>query len=233
MGQHWSENDFVNMLRNHGTNGRGGVSIIDDFGVTNIMSDVTLSLDRLLNILDRVKSNYKPGIERVLTSLKNTSRNYIGAEFVLRYIEDIEVWNKIIGFEVDVQGGGRVSDILQNVKPFRIELKSWNTFENIYKPRTLQEFVRDLEGINALDEMQWVFDKKGSFIGAAGQSYLKNKILEMLQSAEGRAALGNISPSKAATLLDNRSLVTATSSQIEQAFIDFFNIESNFIKIFQ
>ena len=119
------------------------------------------------------------------------------------------------------------------MKPFRTELKSWKTFEDIYKPRTLREFVRDLEGINALDEMRWFFDKKGSFIGATGQSYLKNKILEMLQSAEGRIALGNIDANQVAILLGNPSLVTASASQRAQALINYFNIDVNFNLIFK
>ncbi len=78
--------------------------------------------------------------------------------------------------------------------------------------------------------MGWVFDKKGKF---TNPTYLKEKVLETLTSPEGRAALGKLSGIKASILLQNSSLQLASSQQIEQAFIDYFSIDANFIKIFK
>ena len=189
---HWTDDDFIAMFKKHAQNGRGGVKITDDFGIINEIAQGTLSAEDLLTVFQKIKKSPVSGIEKVLSNLKNTDNYYIGAEWVLRYTHATDpasaadLWSKIARFEEKVQNGARVIDIVFKEKPLRRELKSWAYFAEAYKPTFIKQFKNDLDGIATLDEMAWIFDKKGKF---TNPTYLKEKVLETLASPEERAAL--------------------------------------------
>ena len=46
-------------------------------------------------------------------------------------------------------------------------MKSWAYFAEAYKPTFIKQFYNDLDGIATLDEMAWIFDKKGNYYNSS------------------------------------------------------------------
>ena len=120
--------------------------------------------------------------------------------------------------------------VTQSEKPLRRELKSWAYFAEAYKPNFIKQFKNDLDGIATLDEMAWVFDKKGKF---TNPTYLKEKVLETLASPEGRAALNTLGSSKATLLFPNDQILKLNPSIFVDRLISNLSDDAIFNQIFK
>lgn len=80
----------------------------------------------------------------------------------------------------------------------RIEVKSW---KRLYSTSFIKQFIdKDLTSVIRLEDLEWVFDGKYS-------TNLKNDILAVLKSNNGKAALNNLGFSKAKQLFPNDELM--------------------------
>jgi len=228
-GSAWGKVEFENMFKKHAQYGRVGRELEDEYGVMQVVERFTLSADELLSVLEKAAIDPKPGFDKVLDNLccNNNGKRYIGAEWQLRYARDI--WEQIDEFEYkfppDATTDFRIIDIKLNTNT-RIELKSWQQFLSIYEDAFIEEFAKDIRDIEKLEEMLWVFDKKGQFSFLSdkqGYDYLKEKVIDVL--TRRKDDLENIAgASKFEVLLGANSYEEA----IESLSIDIF-----FKKIFQ
>ena len=146
----------------------------------------------------------------------------VGAEMVLRTVENGNLWGKIKGFEVlvDGVGGKRYIDILLEIEgvTVRMEVKSW---KQMYASTFIKQFIeKDLASIKNLNELRWVFDAK-----YAGM--LKEDIIKVLKSNKGKAALNNLPEDvKFRYFPKLDKLIGITDTEIE------IFINSNFTNIF-
>lgn len=156
-----------------------------------------------------------------------------GLEFQLRYVKNN--LSDIAELEQDLVG--RIIDVVAKSPPRKRELKSWRQFLNENQwSNTIKQFTRDLKDIDTLDDLLWVFDKKGNFTNdVAGRAYLKDNFMKMLKSDEGRKALEGLDKTKLGQLLNynNIKIQTSTKAQLVEDLIFNLDIPSNFNSIFR
>tara|TARA_R110000868_G_scaffold174660_1_gene411446 strand:+ start:467 stop:934 length:468 start_codon:yes stop_codon:yes gene_type:complete len=154
-------------------------------------------------------------------------------EFQLRYVKNN--LSDIAELEQDLVG--RIIDVVAKSPPRKRELKSWRQFLNENQwSNTIKQFTRDLKDIDTLDDLLWVFDKKGNFTNdVAGRAYLKDNFMKMLKSDEGRKALEGLDKTKLGQLLNynNIKIQTSTKAQLVEDLIFNLDIPSNFNSIFR
>jgi hypothetical protein len=215
--------------------GRSGSDVVDELGVTNTAGK-TLEAGELLDFVDFLgnTTNTKNILPVMNEMWNNTSRKFIGAEWILRYAK--KNWTNITEFESRTVLNGverRIDIVLSEGK--RLELKSWSTFSPTYYNGMADEFVKDLKQIEDLEDMKWLFDGKGSFAqnGTLNYDYLKTAVKQALQQNIDK--LKTIPATKANQLLDRGDLRSGTEAEktaMANAIINHFDDLANFKKVF-
>ena len=210
--------------------GRAGTTITDESGVVNTLGKSLSTGDFLDFVSEYGRDNTKNLLPVMNEMWNNTSKKFIGAEWVLRYAK--KNWSNITAFESNTVLNGvtrRIDIVLSGGK--RLELKSWSTFSPTYYDGMADEFVKDLKQINDLEDMKWLFDGKGSFVqnGALNYDYLKTAVKQALQ--QNIEMLKTIPAAKANQLFDG-GFTEADKTGMANAIISYFDNMSNFKKVF-
>jgi hypothetical protein len=106
-----------------------------------------------------------------------------------------------------------------------IEYKWYATNETVTRQKFLEEFVeRDLKYVPGIDNLEWRIK---------GAKLSKDKVKAYLSSSEGRIALKKIPAARANSLLGRTDLTDFNKEAIADAFIDYFDLDINYVKIFK
>jgi hypothetical protein len=195
----WTIDNFNQLFTKMLNDVRPGTSItyVDDVGET--ITDVvgkTLNEEEMLQSLSQLNSLNILNTNGVVKELCcESSWKFVGAEMVLRTVRKDNLWNSIEAFEKYVNQ--RYIDILLTTGK-RIELKSW---KKIYSASFIKQFIdKDLTSVIRLEDLEWAFDGKYP-------TNLKNDILAVLKSNNGKAALNNLGFNQAKQLFPNDELM--------------------------
>ena len=92
------------------------------------------------------------------------------------------------------------------------------------------KFLRNKAGALCLRRRRRSLRRAG---GIKGQKLTKEKVLEYMNSTEVKEALKKISAGRANKLLNRIDLYDAHPNEIVDAFIEYFNNQTNFNRIFK
>lgn len=174
---------------------------------------ITVSLNTLVS--SGTKFN---NINRLISDLKKGANFNVGARYVARYIYENtgEFSNKTLEFEQNINGNRRVDLVVGNL---HYEFKS---DKNSPPPRFAEEFVKDLQNVNNLNQLKWIFDKKKV------SSLDKQAFLDKLESA---GANGQLTQKIIDKFVDPEDLADGQTQGTYQNLID--EIDNQFNTIFQ
>jgi len=115
--------------------------------------------ERILGYIDKLTTKKPTGYERVLADLGKGYNFFTGAEWVLRFITEKGLWEKVKAFEIEEidPDGTRRWDAKIGQSMF--QFKSWFKFwANTFIKQIHQDFLKS--GGFAKFLVQWVFDAK-------------------------------------------------------------------------
>ncbi|MBB6005504.1 hypothetical protein [Arcicella rosea] len=234
----WTQEQFQNVFSKLKKNGKEGITVVEtevlEDGLTESIELVvgkTLTGEELIDALATLNKSNITGKDKLLKELCCESDwKFVGAEMVIRAVEKDNLWASVSAFEETFNGGANLGGIryidISLKTGERIEVKSW---AKIYKTSFLKQFVgKDLLQIESLGELRWVFDSKYP----GGITKLKSDIITMLRTNDGRNVLKQINADKANKLLNRSDLIDTAPDAIADAFINYFDNNTNFSKIF-
>ena len=155
----------------------------DRYTLTKITQILTTTdseiLEKLLNA---------QGFDKVLADMAQYWTKFQGGEFQIAYAKKLIAEGKTITFEVSDRSNDltRIYDIV--IESFengdhiikQLELKNWNYF---YPETIKNQFLKDLQKMDKLGDIQWIFAKKGNINDL---STLKSKVIQALKTADGK-----------------------------------------------
>jgi len=119
-------------------------------------------------------------INRLTSDLKKGGNFGVGARWTLRYIYENtgEFSNKNLKFEENINGNRRVDLVVKKAGgDLHYEFKS---DRNSPPPRFAEEFVKDLQNVDDLNQIKWIFDRDKV------SSLNKQAFLDKLRDASGQ-----------------------------------------------
>lgn len=129
-----------------------------------------------------------PGFGQTISDMGRHWKSFWGGKFVIEYANILLRKGKLIKFEVnDLSNDLRriydivVEDVLPDGTKFtrNFELKSWNGF---YPDSIRKQFTKDLQKMESLESVGWVFNKKGV---ASTLESLKENVIKTLRKSDG------------------------------------------------
>jgi hypothetical protein len=195
-----------------------GVNIPFDEVITHIDEFVTTTASRNIQftngeyLVTRFFTNAEPDKQAVYWIMEDI-------------MSDVQSFSgKSLEIEMVLDNGKRIDVVRANPKLW-IEYKWSSTSETVSRSKFLDEFVsRDLTKIDNLNNLQWRIK---------GEKLTKNKVVEYLSSPEGRIELKKISATQANRILGRTDLSDLNKDAIADAFISYFNNDTNFTSIFK
>ena len=205
------------------------ITKISDFTSAKELTDLVAKMNTLKEV---------PGLDKVTTDMVTQWNKFHGGQFVLDYFSSkIDNLDGRLRFEVKeaitnvngdavarvydgiLEGGGKVT---------KYELKNWSG----WYPETIRtQFIRDLQGINSLEELKWVYNSTSG----VNKSNLKDKILETLKKADGSAVdeLENLF-NKNQNFRNKVSEWIGNERNVDgEGFLKWLSKDDNFNKIFE
>jgi len=109
----------------------------------------------------------------------------------------------------------------------KLELKNWSKF---YPDSIINQFVKDLQKMENLGDIQWIFNKIGVNLELAG---LKDNVIKALKKQDGTPIdeLGNMSKEQVKKLFPE--LTEVSSTNIKEKVLEGLSDDKNFKVIFQ
>ena len=128
------------------------------------------------------------GFDKVLSDMAVQWKKFSGGKFQLEYFAKLLDESNVISmkFEVPMKilvDGKEVSRVYDGMlkttqRTVRFELKSWSQW---YPETIRKQFIRDIQAIQNLEELKWVFHKTSG----VNKENLKERILSTLKKADG------------------------------------------------
>jgi hypothetical protein len=197
--------------------------------------DIRKAIEEFLQVLDPKildKLADAPGFKKVIEEMSQNWRKFRGGKFVLEYASKAVANGKILRFEVsnlfdDIK---RIYDIeIQITKDVfrKLELKNWSKF---YPDTIKSQFVKDLQKMENIGDIQWIFNKAGVNTDMAG---LKANVLEALKKPDGTPIeeLDIIEVEQVQKIFPNLQNVDKTNKSIK--LLEGLSDDNNFKTIFQ
>ncbi len=182
-------------------------------------------------ILDKLVD--APGFKKVIEDMSQNWKKFKGGKFVLEYASKAVANGKIIRFEVNNLSDDirRIYDIEIEVAKGvlkKLELKNWSEF---YPDTIKNQFVKDLQKMKELGEIQWVFNKAGVNSELAG---LKDNVIKALKKQDGTPIdeLDDITEAQVKKLFPS-DISNITSNNFKEKLLENLNKEEEFSKIFK
>ncbi|MCX2682004.1 fibronectin type III domain-containing protein [Galbibacter sp. EGI 63066] len=155
------------------------LSKIADFSSAQELADIVAKMNKLKDV---------PGLDKVIVDMASQWNKFHGGRFVLEYFSSkIDDLGGKLRFEVkqavklaDGSDAARVYDgfVEKAGSVTKYELKNWAGW---YPSSIKTQFIRDIQGINNLNEVKWVFNSTSG----VNKGNLKAKFLETLKKADG------------------------------------------------
>jgi hypothetical protein len=111
---------------------------------------------KMLQYLEELGNHQVPGWDKVVQDLGGYRNFHKGATWVLRYITESRLWEKLQAFEVEAEPGGRRWDC--RIGGQRYQFKSWSRF---YEATFRQQILQDYRWSNGFRDfiVKWVFEQ--------------------------------------------------------------------------
>lgn len=134
---------------------------------------------RILEHVEMLVTTRRPGYRDVLADLVRGYNFFTGAEFVLRYLDDNNLWGNVTRFEIASTRGGRRWDA--EITGTLIQFKSWSVF---LSDSFLRQFAQDyqLTGGSPQRALRWIFDRR---LGT--QSEIEAMAVDAIRAASERS----------------------------------------------
>jgi hypothetical protein len=114
---------------------------------------------RLLGYIDNLTTRKPPGYERVLADLAKGYNFFTGAEWVLRYITERGLWDKVKAFEIEETDPDGTRRWDAKIGQTLFQFKSWSKFwARTFIKQIHQDFLKS--GSFGKFLVQWIFDSK-------------------------------------------------------------------------
>lgn len=200
------------------------------------------SPEELFDIVSKMKKlKNAEGIEKVIKDMSIHWNTFKGSKFQIDYftnkLDEIGAKVEELKFEVPhelveyLDNGDEIVIRIYDatLRGVKYELKNWNRFF----PSTIKkQFVRDLQNIKSLDELQWVFNKTENI---PDLKILKEKIIQTLTKSDGITPIDelieNFDDLKVKELFPNDNLINP-SNYADRLILNLKN-ETVFDKLFE
>ena len=143
-------------------------------------------VQRVLGYVETLVTNQPPGFNHVLRDLEAGYHKFTGAEFVLRYISDNNLWSNIARFETSAGGGVRFWDA--TMLGINFEFKNWGAFTPHLERSMLEQLIKDYThaGTPMSDNMRWVFSQRIGLTSTQIEAHMVSLINAEAASANPR-----------------------------------------------
>ena len=138
---------------------RGGVSVRLLGDIMDQVQSRRGGAARILEYIDKLTTGKAPGYERVLADLGKGYNFFTGAEWVLRFLTEKGLWDKVKAFEIEETDPDGTRRWDAKIGQSMFQFKSWSKFwANTFIKQIHQDFLKS--GGFAKFLVQWVFDAK-------------------------------------------------------------------------
>jgi len=138
---------------------QGDVSVRLLGDIMDQVKTLRVGAERLLGYIDKLTTKKPSGYERVLADLGKGYNFFTGAEWVLRFITEKGLWEKVKAFEIEETDPDGTRRWDAKIGQSLFQFKSWLKFyANTFIKQIHQDFLKS--GGLAKFLVQWVFDAK-------------------------------------------------------------------------
>ncbi|GET46193.1 hypothetical protein [Capnocytophaga felis] len=234
-----SQKDLENLISD-----QNGIKIIEvdgnliPVGNEENINKIIVATDNFLNSIDKKtleKLKNVPGFDKVITDMAQHWKKFKGGKFQLEYATKLLEEGASIRFEVS-----NLSDDIKRIYDIEIkkrvngrteitnlELKNWSNF---YPETIKNQFVKDLQKMGELGNIQWIFNKTNNI---SDISVLKTNVIKALKKADGTPIEEISKLFKNDGFKDKVILWMNTNEVSSNSFLDWLDKPENFNKFFE